>query len=332
LPKFLIIRFSSIGDIVLTTPVIRCIKNQVPGAEIHYLTKPAFETILSSNPYLDKVWLWNENPSQVIDKLKSERFDYAIDLHHNLRSARIKLGLGVKAFSFRKLNLEKYLYVNFKWNRLPDLHIVDRYFETISSFGIKNDRKGIDFFILPADEFLVTDFPILHQSGFVALVVGALKATKRMPVEKLIELCTLIKQPIVLLGGKAEMNDATEITTRMGPEVFNLVGRLNIAQSASVVKQAKVVITHDTGLMHIAAAFHKPIISIWGNTVPQFGMSPYMPDEPEKSFIAEVDGLSCRPCSKIGFSKCPKGHFKCMIDQDLNQIARQVGIYFSRKA
>jgi ADP-heptose:LPS heptosyltransferase len=329
LPKFLIIRFSSIGDIVLTTPVIRCIKNQVPDAEIHYLTKPAFETMLSSNPYIDNLWLWDDRPNQLIEALKSERFDYVIDLHHNLRSARVKLTLGVKAFSFRKLNIEKYLYVNFKLNRLPNLHIVDRYFETLNSFGIKNDRKGLDFFIPAAEQFSVDDLPEIHRGGFVALVVGALKATKRMPVEKLIELCTLIKLPIVLLGGKAEINDAKEIANQAGHELVNLVGKLSITQSASVVKQAKVVITHDTGLMHIAAAFHKPIISIWGNTVPAFGMFPYMPDEPEKNFIAEVKDISCRPCSKIGYKKCPKGHFKCMLNQDLPEIANQAGIYFS---
>jgi ADP-heptose:LPS heptosyltransferase len=239
------------------------------------------------------------------------------------------LALGVKAFSFRKLNIEKYLYVNFKLNRLPNMHIVDRYFETVSSIEIKNDRKGLDFFMPAAEEFSVDDLPETHRSGYVALVVGALKATKRLPLEKLIELCTLIKLPIVLLGGTAEINDAHQIASQTGPELVNLVGKLSIARSASVVKQAKVVITHDTGLMHIAAAFHKPIISIWGNTVPAFGMFPYMPDEPEKNFIAEVKNLSCRPCSKIGYKKCPKGHFKCMLNQDLPKIAAQAEFYFS---
>ena len=328
MPKFLIIRFSSIGDIVLTTPLLRCIKNQLRDAEIQYLTKPAFAQILETNSYIDKLWLWNEKSSQLLEELKSQRFDCIIDLHHNLRSARVKWALGVQSFSFRKLNIEKYLYVNFKLNRLPNVHIVDRYFETVAAFGISNDQQGLDFFIPPADEFSVDDLPESHRSGFVALVVGALKATKRMPVEKLIELCKLLSLPIVLLGGKAEMNDASQIADHAGKMVFSLAGKLSILQSASVVKQAKVVITHDTGLMHIAAAFHKPVISIWGNTVPSFGMYPYLPNEPEKNFMVEVNGLPCRPCSKIGYNKCPKGHFKCMINQDLSIISRQANSYY----
>jgi ADP-heptose:LPS heptosyltransferase len=140
--KILIIRFSSIGDIVLTTPIIRCIKQQMQGVEVHYITKQKFSSIISSNPYIDKLYTINDSTSEIINQLKKENYDYVIDLHHNVRTLKLKLALGKKSFSFRKLNWEKMLMVYFKINKLPKLHIVDRYFETITSIGITNDHQG----------------------------------------------------------------------------------------------------------------------------------------------------------------------------------------------
>ena len=318
--KILIIRFSSIGDIVLTSPVIRCLKKQT-GTEIHYLTKKNFEKILLSNPYVDKVFSIEKEISEVITDLKSMNYDYVIDLHKNLRSLHVKKALGVKSFSFNKLNIEKWLMVNLKINRLPNTHIVDRNLETVASLGVENDGAGLDYFIPKEDEIDLHEiskkfnFPIA-ESKYIAFVIGAAHATKRLPVEKIIDICNGLKLPLILIGGKEDFENGDIISTKSTGYVLNLCSKLNLNQSASIVKQAQVVITHDTGLMHIAAAFRKKIISIWGNTIPEFGMYPYYPtalkEEVFKNNIVEVKGLSCRPCSKIGYNKCPKGHFKCM--------------------
>ncbi len=325
MPRFLVVRFSSIGDIVLTSPVLRCLKQQVPGAEIHFLTKPQFVQVLANNQYIDKLWEWGDKPGPLLDELKKQRFDMLIDLHHNLRSLRVKLALGVRSVSFNKLNFEKYLYVRFKINRLPDRHIVDRYMDTLAGLGVKNDGLGLDYF-LPEDigPDLLKKLPETHQQGFVALVCGALKGTKRMPDDMLSSLCRQIKRPVVLLGGKAEAALGQTIAEACGGNVFNACGKFSLHESAWFVKASEVVLTHDTGLMHIAAAFKKPIVSIWGNTVPAFGMYPYLPGIEQQGVISEVQGLSCRPCSKIGFEKCPKGHFKCMREQDLPAIIRAI--------
>ena len=109
--KFLIIRFSSIGDIVLTTPVIRCLRKKYPEAEIHYLTKQAFRGIVATNPYIDKVHILADSFELMLHELKIEEYDYIIDLHHNLRTLRIKRFLKeVKSFSFDKLNIENALF------------------------------------------------------------------------------------------------------------------------------------------------------------------------------------------------------------------------------
>lgn len=337
--KILILRFSSIGDIVLTTPVVRCLKTQLPDAEIHFVTKKAYRTLVESNPYIDRYFLLENGLNTLITQLLSERYDYIIDLHNNLRTliikARLSLNSGVKCYSFDKLNFEKWLLVNLKINRLPDVHIVDRYLKTVESLGVVNDDKGLDYFIPKQDEITLELLPKTHQNGFIAFAIGGQHSTKKLPIERMVELCQRINQPIVLLGGKEDAETGEKLiqrlTTTFAPSIkdgeyhstfnsgsppvhhssfiiHNACGKYNLNQSASLVKQAQMVYTHDTGLMHVAAAFKKKIVSIWGNTVPTFGMYPY-----QTNFVAwQVNDLPCRPCSKIGYDQCPKGHFKCM--------------------
>jgi heptosyltransferase-2 len=318
--KILIIRFSSIGDIVLTTPVIRCLSLQL-NTEIHYLTKKNYQGILITNPYVNKVWTIQKEITEIQSELKQENFDFIIDLHKNLRTFRLKTYLQKKSFSFNKLNIEKWLIVNFKINRLPNVHIVDRYLETVKSLNIKNDGKGLDYFIPGKDEIDLIEllkkekenFGLKHQK-IRAFVIGAAHATKRLPTKKISSICNKITKQttdlILLLGGPDDVERSLEITKQTNKNVINLCGKLNLNQSASVIQQVDEVITHDTGLMHIAAAFQKKIISVWGNTIPEFGMYPYLDENQFR--IVEIKDLSCRPCSKIGHQKCPKGHFNCM--------------------
>lgn len=345
--KFLIIRFSSIGDIVLTTPVIRCLKKQIATAEVHYLTKASFGPILAANPYIDKVHYLQDDLDAVVEELKLEDFDYVIDLHHNLRTLKVKKALGKKSFSFDKLNVDKWFYTSFKWNRMPGIHIVDRYLATLSTFGVRNDGAGLDYFIPSGDQVKETDIPTSHQAGYVGLVIGAALATKKLPLHKLKEICTKASHPIMLLGGPEDVDVAIQLEAIDPFKIYNACGKFNLNESADLVRRAKLIVTHDTGLMHIAAAFKRPIVSVWGNTVPRFGMYPYYGDHflandgpgrrrreqaemqgkltsmapalgPQE--MLEVPGLRCRPCSKIGYKKCPKGHFKCMELQPVDRI------------
>lgn len=312
--KILIIRFSSIGDIVLTTPVIRCVKIQFPDAEIHYLTKKTFKDILSNSPYLSKVHTIDSSIREVISVLKDENFDFIVDLHGNIRSLQVKRMLGKPSSTFQKLNFKKWLLVSFKVDKMPALHVVDRYMQAVLSLGVKNDNKGVDYFIPEKDEVNISSLPASHHNGYVGFVIGAKHFTKKIPLQKIIAICEKINQPIVLIGGSEDGLVAVDIKKSVGASVYNSCGKYSLNQSASLVKQATKIISHDTGMMHIAAAFKKDIISVWGSTVPSFGFTPYYPGENSK--IVEVKNLACRPCSKIGYSKCPKGHFKCMNDID----------------
>lgn len=325
--KFLIIRFSSIGDIVLTTPVIRCLKKQVANAEVHFLTKASFGTIVENNPFVDKVHLLAHSWDTVVHELKHENYDYIIDLHHNLRTLRLKKDLGIRSFPFNKLNIQKWIYTNFKWNMMPDLHIVDRYMKTVESFGVLNDGEGLDYFIPEKDAVKQKDIPASHHAGYIGLVIGAAHYTKKLPVDKLKELCSKIDHPMILLGGKEDDENGKQIASVDQVKVYNACGKFNLNESADLVRRSKLIITHDTGLMHIAAAFKKKVISVWGNTVPEFGMYPYYGKSQIANLKFEIRNLQCRPCSKIGYRKCPRGHFKCMKQISMDAIAETARQY-----
>ncbi len=329
LMKFLILRFSSIGDIVLTTPVVRCIKKKFPEAEIHYATKKAFHAILKHNPYIHKVHLLDDSVANLIKELREEKFDYVIDLHHNQRTWLIKAMLGAKSFSFDKINFEKWLMVNFKINRLPDMHIVDRYMATCKSLGVENDGEGLDYFIGKEDEVSLESLPGEFHQGYAGWVIGAKHKTKQFPIDKIVNALVKTDLPVILMGGKEDAENAQAIINRLpGRIIFDACGKYSLNQSASLVKNARIVVSNDTGLMHIAAAFKRPVISIWGNTIPGFGMAPYygqnylLNHAKYKQF--EVSGLTCRPCSKLGYDTCPKGHFKCMNLIDEMEVAKAV--------
>ncbi len=317
--RFLILRFSSIGDIVLTTPVVRALKEQVENAEIHYFTKPEYEEMLKANPYIDKIYTLQNNLPLQLKEIKAQNIDYIIDLHHNIRTSRIKSSLRNVAFSFEKLNLKKWLLVNFKINKLPDKHIVDRYFETVDVFGVEKDGRGLDYFIPEEDEIHRDELPAAFQNGYIGFVIGAKHNTKKLTDEKIQNISTKIDYPQVLMGGPDEKSFAESIARKNPGKIYNACGKYSINQSASLIRQADVILSHDTGLMHIAAAFKKKIVSVWGNTVPEFGMAPYMP-HPD-SVIFENKGLYCRPCSKIGYKKCPKKHFRCINELEDEKIA-----------
>lgn len=312
--KILIIRFSSIGDIVWTTPVIRCIKEQL-NCELHFCTKKQYRFLVEQNPHLDKVHYLEDSLGRLIGDLQKENFDYVIDLHNKIRSIIIRTILGKKWFTYKKLNFLRFLLTRFQWDLMPaGDHIVKRYLEAVEKIGVIDDGKGIEYQIKPEDEMKPEEFPL----NYVAFVIGASKFNKKLPVYKWVELSQQVQSPIVLVGGKEDHEQAEELLTSpmlKDKIIINACGKYNLSQSASIVKNAFYVVGHDTGLTHIAAAFHKKIYSIWGSTSP-IGYEPYLAD----NIIIENKHLDCRPCSKSGLDHCPKKHFKCMNDLDFNKI------------
>lgn len=322
--KILVVRFSSIGDIVLTSPVLRALKMQLENVEIHYLTKNSFRSVIEYNEYVDKVITINESVKEVTESLRMENYDWVIDLHNNIRTKSLKFRLHRPSKKFPKLHWKKWKLVNFKRDRMPRIHVVDRYFEAVRHLGVLPDKRPCDFPI-PADERVKMDEYNLEGKEFCAVVIGAKFKTKRLPSTKLIEVINDIEVPVLLIGGKEDCELADEVIGGVNrSEVYNSCGKHSILGSASLIKQSTKVLTNDTGMMHIASCYDIPIVSVWGNTVPSLGMYPYRPENKSSYSIHEVAGLNCRPCSKIGYSSCPKGHFDCMLKQNTAAIIKDL--------
>jgi lipopolysaccharide heptosyltransferase II len=305
--KILIIRLSSLGDILLMTPFIRSIKNQFPNIEIDFVLRAQYSDVLKLNPYLNKVFSISRIEKDNFEKfkeIKNSRYDLVIDLQNNLRSKKLVFEIKTQSVSFSKNSWNKFLLVNFKINNLKDApQIPVRYSQTIS--GFKLDEKGLDLFThkTPSVE-------LIHKENLIGFCPGARHFTKRWPKEYYIELgkkLTSNGYTIVLFGGKID-NEICEELAKEIPSAINLSNSDDILQTAADMRLCKAIVCNDSGLMHAASSVGIKVITIFGSSVKEFGFTPYNCG----NLILENNLLTCRPCSHIGRSNCPKNHFDCM--------------------
>jgi ADP-heptose:LPS heptosyltransferase len=303
--RILIVRFSSIGDIVLTFPVVAAIKSRFPDCKIDYVTKQNFKVLLEACPAIDDVFLLEDSLQALRRQINLAQYDAILD-------------------RFPKNNLEKWLLTTFKIFPKKRTHVVERYLSTLSGRVLDwpIDTATHPYSIPTAAQFDIQARFHLAPKSYLAIAIGAQFATKRMPTDMLVELVNKIRLPILLLGGIEDQVTAKEILDQSKSNtIFSAVGLTSIHESAWLVKNASALLTHDTGLMHIGASFDVPLHIIWGNTIRDFGMYPYRLEQ-EEVYDYEVADLPCRPCSKIGHQSCPKGHFSCMRKQDLSEIVK----------
>ncbi len=327
--KILIIRFSSIGDIVLASPVFRCVKNQLPDTEVHFLTKLSFKIVTAANPYIDKFFYYDDNLEEILVRLKAENYDHVIDLHNNIRSNKIKRILSRDTHTIDKLTFKKFLLTNLNVDVMPNRHITQRSLGTVSSLGVKDDGGGLDYFIAKQYELKPDDIPTGHLAGYFVIVIGATYFTKRFPVHKIIELCSKIDHPIILLGGKEDTANGNVISQTNPTKIYNACGKFNISESADIIKKAKLVVSNDTGMQYIACALKRPVIALWGGTTPDLDVEPYygsnfLSNQQKPVYENIVLNLKCQPCSKYGLDKCPLDHFNCMEKINVDELAEKV--------
>lgn len=305
---------------MLTTPIIRALKTQLDGeVEIDFITKTINASILDGNPYLNQVITIDKHVSEVVKELKNNRYDYVVDLHSNLRSRQVKRACKSLSFTIDKRNVAKWIYVNTKIELLPISHVVERSFHTVKGLGIEDDGKGLDYFIPEKSKVDLNTLPENVRSGYISYAIGGKMKGKILPTEKIIALCQAVQKPIVLLGGPEDRAAGDQVVKACGKQVFNACGAFSLQQSASILQQSEEVITHDTGLMHIASALKKPVISIWLATTPQIGFSPWQPGEGSK--IVEAN-CKKRPTSKLGNRGYQDG---CVFNIDIQRIAQLAG-------
>lgn len=312
--KILVIRFSSMGDIVLTTALLRCLHQQVEGAEIHYLTRSAYATLLAENPHVAHVHAVEQDPSTLVDRMKQEHFDFVADLQGNGRSRRFCRSLHVRHASYDKQDLARLMTVLRKKDCTDHRPVAERYFDAVRPLGVKPDGCGLECHYVHSDLSSVLQNSKHHplpadilDRPYAVIAVGSQHATKCIPLDKLQVVCSYLSGPVLLLGDANDRRRIKDFDLRLHDNVVNLCGKTSLSQSIQLVDHAAVVLTGDTGLMHVAAAFDKPMVVLWGSTVPAFGFAPYL----SQAVNMEVD-VWCRPCHRFGRAKCPRHNFECM--------------------
>lgn len=304
--KILIIRLSSLGDVLLSTPFVRSIKNTYPDLEIHFLTKSNYADILRHNHYISKIFIFEKKQisNSLVSELSDERYDLIIDLQNNPRSSLLRKKLKVTSVKFCKRNLDKFLLVKFKINRMTQApQIPVRYAETLPEITLDSD--GLDLF---TDKKISFDFQ--EAKKYIGLCPGAKHYTKRWPKEYFIKLGNILNKSgfdILVFGGKDDKQLCIDIAGQI-ENAIDLSNDDNILQTASDMKICSAVICNDSGLMHAACAVKIPVLTLFGSSVKEFGFTPYK----NTSIILENNSLDCRPCSHIGRESCPLGHFNCM--------------------
>jgi lipopolysaccharide heptosyltransferase II len=307
--KVLIIRLSSLGDILLSTPIIRVLKKKYKGIQIDYVLKKHYIDALRLNPHISELFLYEKDKSDIkimISELKKRDYDLVIDLQNNYRSSEIKNRLKIKTYKFDKRTLAKFLLVNFKINRLKNAPpIPERY--TASIPGLKLDGEGLELYTENKPSPLING-----KDKLIGFAPGSRHFTKMWPKEYFISLADKTAQAgytIILFGGKDDLPVCSEISEKI-PRAINLCNEDKLLQTAADMKKCLAVVCNDSGMMHTASAVKVPVLVLYGSTVREFGFTPYM----NRNLILENNSLTCRPCSHIGRERCPKGHFRCMKD------------------
>jgi len=338
--KILIIRFSSIGDIVLASLLIRTLRNAYPDALIDFLVKSEYAELVRHNPYLSSVielkTSETDERTTLKRRIRSEQYDLIVDIHNSLRSRYLRMFSGAKRTTvINKRIIPRFALVKFKKNIYKDVvPIAERYLETVSKLNVQNDGKGLELFIpedtMSAVSAIIQKYNLDRYETVYGFAPTAKHFTKRWPQERFVELGIRIaknsRTKIFIFGGKEETDYCGDIAQMMNAELGSsaaesMAGKFSLLETAAALDYCSVVVSNDTGIMHIAAARKRNLVAIFGSTVREFGFFPYGTN----NVVVEQEGLDCRPCSHIGRNSCPKGHFKCMKDISTDTVLAAIG-------
>lgn len=332
--KILILRLSSIGDILLSTPLLRVLRNRFTAAKIDFVVKSQFVDLLSTNTHLDHLYALDTQKGrsglqQLRKDLRENDYDLVVDIHNNFRSNYLRRFKNARIVTLRKYRLRRLLLVAFGLNVYRTIRPVhQRYIDAVAEFGVSDDGLGLEFFP-DADIQIQIDEKLRNygrQSGQLTICIapGASKTTKRWPVDRFAAVCKqLVSQldaQILLLGDAQDAELTAIIVKTLKGKAIDLAGKLNLMESACALNRADIALTNDSGLMHLATALGKPTVALFGSTVRELGFFPVGSD----NIVVENNEISCRPCTHIGRKSCPKKHFKCMRDIQTRQVYQAV--------
>ena len=334
LHKTLVLRLSSIGDVILATPFIRALKAAFPTASIDVAVKSEFSDLLAHNPHIDRLITLDTSTGRAAlralrDDLRVSGYDAVFDLHGNFRTRMLRRGVAAVTRVIRKRSMQRLLLVCFKLNLLRNAPSVsERYHHTGVDFGIRSDGGAPEVFVPEDVERAVygtlRDLGISDDAVVIGLAPGARHFTKRWPAEYWAELAMLLSRKagvrMLLLGGEADRECATAISRAASGAAVNVCGAFSLLESAAALGRCAAVCANDSGLMHLATARGVPVVALFGSTVREFGFFPMG----ARSTVLEVERLACRPCTHLGRDRCPEGHFRCLRDVLPERVARAV--------
>jgi len=346
--KTLVVRFSSIGDIVLSSPMLRALRAKFVDGQIDYVTRREYAELVKFNHHLNHTYEFDtatgfEGLRKLKRTIKSEGYDLIVDIHDSLRSKYLRGLRGTKQIAVvKKRVIERSLLVQAKKNIYREaVSVVDRYVEPLKRFGIENDGKGLELHI--PDEVLfrisgkIATLRLERFERIIGICPGARHFTKRWPPQRFAELAARLanemKAKVLVFGGEGDSGICSSIAARItelaGIErATDYCGRLGLLETAAAMEYCDAILTNDTGLMHMATAMRRKIVAIFGSTVKEFGFFPYQAE----GFVLERDGLYCRPCSHIGRSACPEGHFRCMEEISVDEVFQKAKMLISGDA
>lgn len=322
--KILVVRLSSIGDIILTTPLLRSLRTSCPEARITFLIKKQYEELLAASPYIDELITFDKKDGlkglrKIKHYLKEQHFDLYLDIHKNWRSRYLRFCLHAgKTTTYRKLILKRTLLIWFRINLYRVIKpVYQRYFDSVKDLGIQYDGRGTEIHVPPDKSekirHLLSDAGYTFDGPLVILCPSATYFNKRWKSEGFIETARyLIREKsafVIIHGGREDTGLCKDIAGGIGPRAVSMAGLLSLSESAALLRFATVVVANDSGLLHMAQSQKKPVVGIYGATTRELG---YFPVE-QNSTVIETS-LSCRPCTHNGLNKCPKKHFRCMND------------------
>lgn len=305
------------SQVLLSTPLIRCVHKRFPQAVIHYALQTKCAPLLEGNPYVHKIIKAGAELSSLPALLQGETYDCIISLEPGLRPSTVsKIYSRVPLLACPVSRFRKWYTLLFKKPAGAPEPEAERYLQSAAPLGVETDGLGLDFFIPEQARIKKDDLPFSHLQGYIVVIIHAPFYTQKMPPAKISEILSRIHYPVVLLGGEEERVAGNEIAAADEVKIYNACGKFSLHEMGDILQKAQLVISHDSYLMHMAAALKKNILSVWGSNSPAFGGAPY------KTLYEtyEIKKLRCHPCSVTGFDDCPRTHFKCMNQQRADRI------------
>jgi lipopolysaccharide heptosyltransferase II len=330
--RILAIRFSSIGDILLTTPLLRAIRARHPAAHLALLTKKGFTPLVSDNPRVTEViGLTSGQPlEQLAASLRERKFSHILDLHGSLRSRALRFLVPARWSGYRNHRVAREILIRYKKNVYPrDVPVPERYFDAARELEVTPDGEPPEFFFSAsargeADEWLRAS-GLTGEREPIALAPGAAHNTKRWPLEYWQDLAAKLTgqgDPVVTVGGPEDVTHGETIAKATGGRVVNAAGRFGLQGTGALLARCRALVSGDTGVMHMATGVGTPVVALFGPTVRPFGFFPYS----RKAIVIERD-LDCRPCTAHGSEQCPLGHHRCLRDiavPEVEDVLRRV--------